>query len=334
MIISIIVPVYNGEKYLEKTIELILNQHYRDIELILVNDGSKDNSKEICEKYARIDNRVVLINTKNGGISSARNVGIKAARGEWISFVDQDDEISVDIYKSFVNAIDTSVDMIVSGKQMLLVDYNENVIKKQVYEYEAETVRNQNRIREFLFNVNKDTRLLHIWNCLYKKELIEKNVITFNPKLKYGHEDSLFNVEYVSKCSEIRFIRGVVYTYSRRAGSSTSLKQNNDFYEDFVTYCDVAGACVSRIDKESEGLFFTYLFRLGVNLFKQYGSKKNKDILKNIYGKSIEISNARKISRRSVASVQLYCFYNICALLLRCNCTTLSYYLIRFSPKK
>lgn len=334
MKISVIVPVYNGEKYLKNTIELILNQAHKDIELILVNDGSKDSSKSICEYYSKIDDRVILINKENEGISAARNTGLGVASGEWISFIDQDDEISVDIYEHFSNALDTSADMIVSGKKMLLLDFNQNVIQECNYEYKEENVYDQRLILNYLFNINKDTRLLHLWNCLYKNELISNYNIRFNPELKYGHEDSLFNVEYVMKCLKIKFISGIVYTYSRRAGNSTSLKQNNDFFEDFKTYCDIAGKCVPHIDKEYNGFFFTYLFRLGINLFKQYGSKNNKNVLKMIHKTSKEISQSDKISRRSVASFSLYCFYNLCDWILRLNCITLCYYLIKLSPKK
>ena len=173
MKISVIIPVYNGEKYINKTIGLILNQAYKDIELILVNDGSTDGSREICEKYAKIDSRVILINKNNAGISAARNTGLGVATGEWISFIDQDDEISIDIYIKLTAQLDFSDDMVVAGKKMLLINEEDSVLQESIYDYEDDTVVDESRKLTHLFNINRDTRLLHLWNCLYKRKIIE-----------------------------------------------------------------------------------------------------------------------------------------------------------------
>ena len=103
--LSIIVPIYNVEKYLSRCIESILNQTFKDFELILVNDGSTDNCKEICEKYKRMDSRIIVANKKNGGLSSARNLGIDISKGDYIGFVDSDDFIDVHMYEILLNTI-------------------------------------------------------------------------------------------------------------------------------------------------------------------------------------------------------------------------------------
>lgn len=99
-VISVIVPIYNVEKYLPRCIESILNQSFKEFELILVDDGSSDNSGKICDIYAEKDERVKVIHKENGGVSSARNVGIKAVNGEYIGFVDPDDYIDREMYKN------------------------------------------------------------------------------------------------------------------------------------------------------------------------------------------------------------------------------------------
>ena len=104
--ISIIVPVYNIEEYLPRCIESILNQTYNNLELILVDDGSKDKSGEICDAYAKKDNRVVVLHKENGGSSSARNAGIAIAKGEYLGFVDSDDYIEPDMYEKMVAVIE------------------------------------------------------------------------------------------------------------------------------------------------------------------------------------------------------------------------------------
>ena len=102
-LISIIVPIYNVEKYLKKCIDSIINQTYKNLEIILVDDGSPDNCGKICDEYAKKDNRIKVIHKENGGVSSARNVGVENATGEYIGFVDSDDYIEKDMYEVLIN---------------------------------------------------------------------------------------------------------------------------------------------------------------------------------------------------------------------------------------
>ena len=104
-IISIIVPVYNVEEYLQRCIDSILNQRFKDFELILINDGSTDNSLKICKEYSLSDSRVKVINKENGGLSSARNAGINIAKGKYIGFVDSDDWINEEMYQTLYNLL-------------------------------------------------------------------------------------------------------------------------------------------------------------------------------------------------------------------------------------
>ena len=113
-LISVIVPVYNSEQTLHRCIDSILGQTYRNFELLLINDGSKDRSGEICDEYARKDNRVKVFHKENGGVSSARNVGLDNARGEWITFCDSDDHVSKEWLSNMLDN-DTGCDLVVQG---------------------------------------------------------------------------------------------------------------------------------------------------------------------------------------------------------------------------
>ena len=104
-LVSIVVPIYNVDKYLEECIESLKNQTYKNVEIILINDGSTDNSEQICRKEERQDNRIVFINKNNGGSASAKNVGLEIAKGDYISFVDSDDFIELDMIEYMVNTI-------------------------------------------------------------------------------------------------------------------------------------------------------------------------------------------------------------------------------------
>ena len=125
--VSIIVPVYNTEKYLARCIDSILAQTFTDFELILVNDGSKDNSGKICDEYAQKDSRIVVIHKENGGVSSARNKGIDVAQGEWISFVDSDDWISSDFLSSFTY----DADLMICGIELFGTKHSQQIPDSQ-----------------------------------------------------------------------------------------------------------------------------------------------------------------------------------------------------------
>ena len=114
--VSIIIPVYNAKKYLANTLDSVIKQTYKNLEIILVNDGSTDNSKDICESYAKIDKRIKVINKENGGVSSARNYGLALAKGEYISFVDSDDFLFENMIETLVNDIqNTNAEIAVCG---------------------------------------------------------------------------------------------------------------------------------------------------------------------------------------------------------------------------
>lgn len=121
-LISVIVPVYNVEPYVARCIESIINQSYKNLEIILVDDGSTDQSGKICDAYAAMDARIQVIHKKNGGLSSARNSGMRIAKGEYMGFVDSDDYIDVDMYESMVSHMDSDVDVVVCGRYICPCD--------------------------------------------------------------------------------------------------------------------------------------------------------------------------------------------------------------------
>lgn len=191
--ISIIVPVYNAEKTLRRCVDSILCQSYKDWELLLVNDGSRDNSLSICEEYALSDSRVKVLSKENGGVSSARNMGLDNAQGEWITFVDSDDYIG-DHY--FDEIPERKEDLIVYNLESfgnqgncIPVPHASNGIcpsKKVFREYLAKNLRKE----EFLSSCSK----------FYKRNLIDH--LRFLRTQKLG-EDTIFAQQYLSKCSSL-----------------------------------------------------------------------------------------------------------------------------------
>lgn len=197
--ISIIIPIYNGEKYLHRCVESILVQSYCDYELILINDGSTDSSLDICNDYAQKDDRIVVISQTNSGVSVARNRGLKEAKGEYISFVDCDDWIDCDYLQSLHREmIDNDVDFVVNGYREVCED---GVIGKDTTALEYSEIADNHQMLMHLFEPVDFFSFCYPWGKLYKKSIISEFDIRFDKNIAIG-EDRLFIYEYLvnSKC--------------------------------------------------------------------------------------------------------------------------------------
>lgn len=274
--ISIILPVYNGEKYLENILSKILNQSFQDFELLIINDGSVDNSLKICQKFSEKDNRIVVIDQKNSGICKSRNAGIECATGKYLVFVDQDDDISLNMLKCFFESAETNnADMVIGSKiinYMYLFSNGSTKCKTQNYIYDNTTVCDKVEIFNMLTNVNNEMKLMHIWNCFYRKEIIIDNDIRFDEFFKYGHEDTMFNFEYSMACNRINMISDVVYYYYRRQGVSTSTKFNDKYYEDYAYFVMKIKnkRQIRGIEESISNNLFSFFFRFGLNVYYHY----------------------------------------------------------------
>jgi glycosyltransferases involved in cell wall biogenesis len=191
--ISVIVPVYNVEKYIKKGIESLLAQSYQNIEIILVDDGSPDNSPAILDQYTKKDSRIKVLHQKNQGVSTARNNGIKISNGEYILFVDGDDYVGKDYVEFFYKLISQkSADIAVNYDLFSALNSSHN-------HHEKEEVESPEQIIEDIYLGKMNVA---VWNKMYKKSFLEKNNIRFNPKIWYG-EGMLFNIECLSSTKKI-----------------------------------------------------------------------------------------------------------------------------------
>lgn len=220
---SIVVPVYNVEKYLSQCVESILSQSYKDFELILVNDGSTDNSKSICKKYAVAHDFIRLINKKNGGLSDARNIGIANAKGEYIILVDADDYIELNSFEVFFEELEKSgnPDVMITRLKKVYDGFNS---KYMDYNMPLDVIRNgnKNEIIDWIF-----TKSDHLWpsvRYIFKRSLVELNNLKF--ACGYLHEDidwtpQLFLYAKTFTCSDF-------YWYNHRIGRSGSITTNKN----------------------------------------------------------------------------------------------------------
>lgn len=166
--ISVIVPIYNVEKYLSKCIESIINQTYKDLEIILVDDGSTDSSGKICDEFATKDNRIKVIHKKNGGLSDARNIGLDVCRGNYISFIDSDDYIELDMYEKMIKIIVNKKVDIVSCNYNHIYNNNKVVFFKVDVD---ELIKSKNLLYEKIFTYSNFD--LVVFNKLYKSTIFE-----------------------------------------------------------------------------------------------------------------------------------------------------------------
>lgn len=208
-LISIIIPVYKVEKYLEKCIESVLKQTYTNLQIILVDDGSPDNCGKICDEYAKKDSRIEVIHKANGGLSDARNVGISKAKGRYIGFVDSDDYIKEDMYEILLNLI-KKYDADVSICNLYdVIDENECIRNKEngIREYSRLDI-----LKEVLLDKNIQS---YAWNKLYEKELFDE--IKYPIRKKYEDIGTTFYV--FEKCNKIVVTSEPEYYYLKRSDS-------------------------------------------------------------------------------------------------------------------
>lgn len=219
IISSIIVPIYNCEKYLSRCIDSILDQTFTDFELILVNDGSKDDSGMICEDYAQKDSRIVVIHKENGGVSSARNMGLRIASGKYISFVDADDTIDKQFLSTLIDE-NIDVDLIICG--FTEIDSYSNVVTNNLYNIPSEQIFNFSEIKTHIISSTYTSSNLtnSCCNKLYKKSIIDDHNLTFVNR-KRG-EDWLFNIEYLQVINSAIYHNVPLYKYHRNNTSAMS----------------------------------------------------------------------------------------------------------------
>ena len=210
-VVSIIIPVYNVEKYLARCLDSVLGQSFRDIEVICVNDGSTDSSPEILRRYADLDERILVITQENRGIAAARNAGLDAASGKYISFVDSDDEVVSDIYEKLFSSNQEDFDAICFSAQELL----ESDAEKKFFDSEYFEVKFSGKV------ILQDESLFKLSATVWDKIFLRKNIESIGLRFPEGvlYEDNAFVWNYFIIFRNTYFEKQKLYSYYRRYGS-------------------------------------------------------------------------------------------------------------------
>lgn len=234
--VSIIVPVYNAEKVLRRCLDSILNQSYKDFELIVINDGSKDKSIKIINEYKEKDNRVKVIDNKNNGVSETRNIGIKASVGEYIQFIDSDDYIEpYMIEETLIKIEENKADSIITG---LFLDIESNTeIKSSKQTFERKIEEGKKNIAIGVMERLNGTYINSPVNKIYKRSIIVDNNIYMDKRIDLG-EDLLFNLEYFKHCKKVIFDDKCYYHYCMQVEDNLTFKYRSDKLElMYLIYC-------------------------------------------------------------------------------------------------
>ncbi|OJX30068.1 MAG: hypothetical protein BGO86_05875 [Chryseobacterium sp. 36-9] len=295
MVISLIVPVYNVSLYLKRCIESILVQDFNTFELILVNDGSTDNSLDICKHYANQDSRIRVIDQPNGGVSNARNKGLEVANGEFICFIDSDDWVEPNYLSSFVSFYQTTyTDLIISN-----VVNQKNNSKTNNKPFVERSIQSESFVPEDFFNGNNFILENTPFAKLFKKSIIDDNNIRFNINLKNG-EDFIFVLQYALVCKKIDFINSYTYNYNKESDSSVTQKYFKNYYkqvkdtkkayfdivrkyheiteeEELYQYFRVAGKSVYEEGKINNGLSFSEKYKSILQILSKPEIKKYRE---------------------------------------------------------
>lgn len=226
--VSVIIPIYNVEKYLERCLKSVINQSLKDLEIICVNDGSEDKCIDILNFYQDKDSRIIVINKKNGGLSSARNAGIKIAKGEYIYFIDPDDYIESWALEELIYISQkNNCDVVLSG-------YKTNPTNEVINPL-YDNKRYDDGIKMILDNnkVHTHNDLCFVWRCIFKSKLINDNNILFKEDIKIG-EDFIFNLEVLSKSKGIYVSNKCFYNYTVDNNNSLMKTPYKSFLEDSI----------------------------------------------------------------------------------------------------
>lgn len=216
-LISVIIPVYNVAQFLDKCLTSIINQTYKNLEIICINDGSKDNSLDILQKYACKDTRIRVVNQENKGLGAARNVGLGIASGEFVSFIDSDDWVDTKLYELCAEKIKDDVDVIAFGAKTVNLK-NNKIYKGQ---YSSRSFKN-NFSYSNVFNIFPVA-----WNKIYRLDFLKKNALVFETP-KTG-EDQTFFVKVVLNAKKIEILKKDLYYYIKyRNGALSNRKDSKD----------------------------------------------------------------------------------------------------------
>lgn len=295
---SIIMPVYNGEKYLEKAVNSVLVQSYKNFELILVNDGSKDNSLEVCQKLADNDQRIKVLDLKiNKGVNNARNQGLKLIKGLYITYIDSDDSVEKDLLEVGINKIKkfNHPDAVKFGLYEDYYDIDEKLVYSKTVTAKECYLTQKDEIVKRILEWEGLPLFGYIWNSFYKTTCVNNFKTKFVSVSVAG--DFLYNIDFFDTVETVLMIEKPMYHYFKRNNDSISSKYVADYFDIYtlktkilVKLCEKNNLKTNSNMEKIANLYCRYIYSmLERNMSKDssYNHKEQKGILEEVYNKEL-----------------------------------------------
>lgn len=252
--VSVIVPIYNVEKYLERCMDTLVNQTLKDIEIIMVDDGSPDNCPKLCDEWAKKDSRIKVVHKKNGGLGDARNAGLDVATGKYVAFVDSDDFVSKEMYENLYNeAVNTGADTVFCGNYQYShgksTEGRRNLTERKTFK--------GNSLKDFCLDfvaspidVKTDWKYeMSVWHGIYSNEIIQEYNIRFRSEREVLSEDIYFNQLYLVHTKKVSYLPEAYYYYCDNNNESlTHAKYDSSCYTRMLTLYQ--GLCDLTIERD------------------------------------------------------------------------------------
>ncbi len=325
--ISIIVPAYNVEKYISKCLDSIVEQTYKNIEIIVINDGSRDGTLNILKEYKEKDNRVIIIDKQNAGVSQARNDGLKKATGNYILFVDGDDWINKKTCEvTFNKIIETNADIVMFS---YVREYDNKSINKsqlednQIFEGQLLKEKVYRRLvgpytKEELAHPEKLSSFSPIWGKLYKAELFQGHIFRDIKEIGSSGEDTYLNIEIMPKVKSLAYIKEYFYHYRKNNASSITKSVDLTIHKKGILHYQELKNLIQRQNVDNtfyealDNFFAINIISESITIISQNGdSKVKKEAFKNIFNDDIYISCVKKLNTSSMPIHWKVYFYTI-----------------------
>lgn len=260
--VSIIVSVFKVEKYLKRCIESLINQTLREIEIILVDDGSPDNSPKICDNYKEKDDRVKVIHKSNGGVSAARNRGLDIAEGDFVLFIDSDDWCENIMIEEMYNRANKDESDIVACSYTIDYVNNNFSVKKEI----GTEANYTNNIDEAIYILDSNGMFNVVWNKLYRKKILIDNNILFDISCTTG-EDLLFNCVVYTKIKKASFINEKLYHYMREDDDTLVTKYRSNLFDKIKQFNNARNELYKNYNMTDERYVNVYINKYCENIF-------------------------------------------------------------------
>lgn len=306
--LSVVIPAYNAENTIEKCVQSICAQNYKDIEIIIIEDGSVDGTALLCDKFAEKDKRIRVVHSENGGVSKARNQGIHLAMGKYLRFVDSDDYLEADCIANEITCIESEeADWLISGYKKICGTEVKEIMPLQDCCCTIEELENQfaNLYENMLLNVP--------WNKIYRREKI---VELFHEEYSLG-EDVLFNFEYMKRCKKIVLQRHCGYCFnSVQSGSLRRRFRKNDLFYASEIYSRLLEAVNGIWGKEVCTSVLSYIYVENIKsilrrlITSECTAKEMRAIIRESMSQDICRGISRHHAKKGINKLILFCYEN------------------------